>query len=119
MGRARAPRDGRSWGSRRRSFRPREAAQGAAGRSDEGCVLSLTKNEIERSAVRPRYRPHLLEDTRDVSDRPVFDDLAIADAMDGDTLGFDVLVRRRDPEELPRVYAPAHDVAHNEVILRD
>jgi hypothetical protein len=51
---------------------------------------------IERSAVRTRQRAHLLEDTRDIADRPVFDDLAVADPVDRDTFGLDSTLICRD-----------------------
>jgi hypothetical protein len=53
----------------------------------------------------------LLQDTRDVHNRPILNDLAVADAMDRNPVGLDFLVRRGDPHKFPLVHASAHDAA--------
>lgn len=45
---------------------------------------------------RPWQGAYLLRFARDVGDRPVFDDLCVADAMDRDPFGLDIPVRRGD-----------------------
>ena len=69
--------------------------------------------------TRPGQDSNLLQYSRHVDYRPVLDDLAVADAVDGDPVGLDLLVRRRDPEQLARVHADADNVADDEVAFRD
>jgi hypothetical protein len=57
----------------------------------------------------------LLQNPRDVNDRPVFDDLAASDAVNDDASRLDRFVRRRDTKELPFMNAPTDDVAHNKI----
>jgi hypothetical protein len=45
---------------------------------------------------RPWQRAHLLQYTGDVADRPVLNDLAVADAMDHDAFGLDLPISRWD-----------------------
>ena len=49
----------------------------------------------------------------------VFDDLAVADAVDRDAFGLDLSVRRRDAKEFSRVHATAENLAHDEITFRD
>jgi len=61
-------------------------------------------------AGRPRQHADLLQHPRDVGDRPVFDDPAVANAVDRDAFGLDLLVRRGDAQEFSRVDAAAEDL---------
>jgi hypothetical protein len=71
------------------------------------------------SRAAARQRADLLQHPDDIGHRPVLDDLAVADPVDRDALGLDLLVRRGDPEQLSGMHAPAQDVAHHEIVLRD
>jgi hypothetical protein len=66
-------------------------------------------------AGRARQRAHLLQHARDVGYRPVFDDFAVANAVDRDPVSLDFLVRRWDPEKFARVHAATNDATHDEV----
>jgi len=66
-----------------------------------------------------RQHTDLCQNASDVADRPILDDLAVSDAVDGYAFGFDVVVSCRDAEELSGMDALAKDEADDEVSLRD
>src|SRR6266511_3605448 len=68
-------------------------------------------------AGRSRQHADLLQLTRDVGDRPVFDDLAVTNSVNHNAFGLDLFVRGGDAEELSCVDAAAEDLADDEIIL--
>jgi hypothetical protein len=60
------------------------------------CAGSATAHRC--SGGRLWQHANLLQDARLINDRPVLDDLAVANTVDRDPLGLDLFVSRRDPE---------------------
>src|SRR5438876_5880616 len=94
----------------------RQPVDGAPASKADALIHGWTGRAL---AVRPGQRADLLQHTRDVGHRPVFDDLAVADAVDRDAFGLDLPVRRGDAEEFSCVHTAADDVADDEISLRD
>src|SRR5438128_2018794 len=90
---------------------------GAAYSLDRGAApvtRSFSRNATAVS-IDAGHHTVLLQCARDVGDRPVFDDLPLANAVDHDSRGFDLLVRRGDSEQFALVHVVADDVADDEV----
>ena len=78
------------------------------------------RRPCKHSTLRRRgQHADLLQHTRDVGVGPVFDDLAVADAVDRDAFGLDLSVRRGDAKEFSRVHATAENLADDEITFRD
>src|SRR5438105_2544588 len=80
----------------------------------------LEKEAIVETASggRLRQRPYLLQNARLVGDRPVLHDLAVANAVDRNSLRLNRFVGSRDPEELSHMLATTDDVADHEITFR-